>query len=114
MEANCDFSIKIKEKLLSDSLSDSLSNSLSDSLSNLPSYLTYSFRIGYNNDHYILSSIKNFFNISVNIRRKNKTFFYLEIYKIEDLKKIINHCKLYPLLGEKSQSLDKFINIFHK
>jgi cytochrome c oxidase subunit 1 len=76
--------------------------------------LSYSFSIGQNNDYYLLNSIKDFFNLSVNVKNPNKTFYSVETYKKETLKKIINHCELYPLLGEKSKSLDKFIKVFYK
>lgn len=111
MEANAGFSIKIKEN---NYLPRTLLHDLSNSLFSVPSYLTYSFTIGYHNDYYILNSIKAFFNIRVKIRNKNKTFYYLETYKTEDLNLIISHCNIYPLLGQKSVLLDKFVKVFHK
>jgi hypothetical protein len=74
----------------------------------------HSFSIGQKNDYYLLNSIKNFFNLSNNIGNPYKTFYSVETYKKEILNKIISHCILYPLLGEKSKSLDKFIKVFHK
>lgn len=108
MEANGGFSIKIKAN---NSLSHTLAQILSGSLADLPKYLnytfSYSFSIGHHNDYYLLNSIKTYFNFEVKIRNKDKTYYFLETYKKEDLNKIISHCKLYPLLGDKSKSLDK-------
>lgn len=75
-----------------------------------------SFYIGKFDDYYLLISIKNFLNFSVKVKKKNsrKTFYYLESYKKETLKNIINHCISYPLLGEKYKSLDNFIKYINK
>ena len=76
-----------------------------------------SFYIGKSDDYYLLISIKNFLNFSVKVKKKNsrKTYFYyLESYKKETLKNIINHCVSYPLLGEKYKSLDNFIKYINK
>lgn len=73
-----------------------------------------SFSIGQNDDYYLLDYIKVFFNLSVMVRNPYKNFFLLESYKKETLKRIINHCTNYPLLGEKSQSLNKFVKVFQK
>ena len=74
----------------------------------------HSFSIGQNDDYYLLENIKVFFNLSVRVRNPYKKFFLLESYKKETLNRIINHCTNYPLLGEKSQSLGKFIKVFQK
>lgn len=74
----------------------------------------HSFSIGQNDDSYLLYAIKNFFNISNMVRNKKKNFYLLEIYKIETLDKIINHCISNPLLGEKSPLLSKFIKVLKK
>ena len=74
----------------------------------------HSFSIGQNEDFYLLDNIKLFFNLSVMIKNPYKKFFVLESYKKETLNRIINHCTNYPLLGEKSQSLEKFIKAFQK
>ena len=74
----------------------------------------HSFSIGQNEDFYLLDNIKRFFNISVIVRNPYNRFFILESYKKETLNRIISHCTNYPLLGEKSQSLEKFIKAFHK
>lgn len=65
----------------------------------------YSFLIKHN-DYYLLESIKKFFNLSVKIRKSNKTFYYIETYKKESLNLIINHCRSYPLLDENTNNLD--------
>ena len=48
------------------------------------------------------------------VRNPYKSFYLLEAYKKESLNKIISHCINYPLLGEKSLSLIKFIKVFQK
>ena len=68
-----------------------------------------SFSIGQNDDYYLIDSIKSFFNIDNKIRNPYDKFYFLEIYKKEKLKFIINHFLCYPLLGEKSKSIQKFI-----
>lgn len=76
-----------------------------------------SFYIGKLDDYYLLNSIKNYFDFTVKIRKKNsnvKSFYYLESYKIETFHNIMNHCKSYPLLGEKSKSFDDFVKIIKK
>jgi len=74
----------------------------------------HSFSIRQNDDYYILQTIKSYFNLSVMIRNLNKNCYNLETYKKENLSSIINHCTKYPLLGHKSQTLDKFIKVFQK
>ena len=69
----------------------------------------HSFSIGQNDDNYLIQTIKLFFNLSVLVRNPNKRFFSLETYNKQTLNTIIKHCTHYPLLGYKSQSLDKFI-----
>jgi hypothetical protein len=72
----------------------------------------HSFSISQKNDFYLLNAIKNFFKINNLVRNPSKDFYLIEIYKKETLNKIIKHCINYPLLGEKSQSLLKFIKVF--
>jgi len=74
----------------------------------------HSFSIGQNNDFYLIDAIKQKFEATNKIRNSYKHFYSLEIYKKEILSKIINHCLNYPLLGEKSISLNKFIKVFNK
>lgn len=73
-----------------------------------------SFSISQNNDFYIINAIKNYFCASNIIRTpyKNKSFYSLEIYKKDILLNIFNHCELYPLLGDKKDSLVNFKKLF--
>ena len=73
-----------------------------------------SFSIGQNDDYYMLQYIKTYFNLNVMIRSPKKNFYSLETYNKRTLSTIINHCVKYPLLGNKSQSLKKFIKVFKK
>jgi cytochrome c oxidase subunit 1 len=63
------------------------------------------------NDYYLLKYIKDFFSVTAKIKNSNKIFI-IKIYNKEILNKIISHCLHYPLLGEKLNSLDKFIKMF--
>jgi len=72
------------------------------------------FSISQKDDHFLLHAIKKYFNLSVMVRNPYKSFYLLEAYKKESLNKIISHCINYPLLGEKSLSLIKFIKVFQK
>jgi hypothetical protein len=74
--------------------------------------LNHSFSIKQNLDYSLLEKIKTFFNLGVKVRNVSKNFFLLETYKKESLNNIISHCLNYPLLGEKSQSLDIFTKRF--
>ena len=69
----------------------------------------HSFFIVQNIDFYILQKIKEFFDLRVMVRNPNKKFFIVECFKKESLYKIVKHCTSYPLLGEKSLTLKKFI-----
>jgi len=71
-----------------------------------------SFSIGQNDDLYLISTIKEFFEASNKIRLTKTNFYSLEIYKKEILSKIIEHLKIYPLLGEKAESSRKFNQAF--
>jgi hypothetical protein len=72
----------------------------------------HSFSISQNNDKYLLEAIKNHFTINNKIRKINDKFWFIEVYRKLALKKIINHCINYPLLGEKKLSLTKFRDLF--
>ena len=76
----------------------------------------HSFSIGQNDDIYLIKTIKEYFKVTNKVKNSNLKGrnFYLEIYKKEVLLKIINHCKKYPLLGEKHESLKKFIKELNK
>lgn len=69
------------------------------------------FSIGQKNDFYIMQAIKAHFDLSVMVRKPYKNFYALETCKKETLSRIIDHCSDYPLLGEKSQSLKRFIKV---
>lgn len=71
-------------------------------------YNIKSFSIGQNNDLYLIEYIKNKFNADNKIQLKKNNFYLIEIYKLENLLLIINHCNNYPLLGEKLISFLKF------
>lgn len=68
----------------------------------------HSFSIGQNDDVYLIEAIKHYFEITNKVRNPNGKFYFLEVYKKEALLKIITHCRNYPLLGEKLESLKKF------
>ena len=68
----------------------------------------HSFSIGQNDDIYLIEAIKQYFEVTNQIRNPYGKFYSLEVYKKETLLKIINHCISYPLLGEKLESLNKF------
>jgi cytochrome c oxidase subunit 1 len=70
-----------------------------------------SFSIGQNNDYYLLNNIKDYFYINVKLKNKND-YYVVETYKKVNIENIINHCNHYPLLGEKAQTLNKFIKMF--
>lgn len=68
----------------------------------------HSFSIGQNDDLYLIKAIKQHFGITNKIRNPYIKFYSIETYKKEILSKIITHCNNYLLLGEKSESLNKF------
>lgn len=72
----------------------------------------HSFSIGQNDDIYLINAIKNFFEVSNIVRNPYRKFYSIEVYKKEVLFKIITHCTNYPLLGEKRESLQKFLQQF--
>ncbi len=67
----------------------------------------HSFSIGQNDDLYLINAIKQYFEVTNQIRNPYGKFYSLEVYKKEVLLKIIGHCTSYPLLGEKLESLKK-------
>jgi LAGLIDADG endonuclease len=69
---------------------------------------TSSFSIGQNDDKYLINAIRTHFNIQNLIRNPNKTFWFIETYRISTLHNIIQHFTVYPLLGEKKVSFTKF------
>lgn len=68
----------------------------------------HSFSIGQNDDLYLMNAIKQSLGTTNTVRNPHRNFYFLEIYKKETLKKIINHFNNYPLLGEKAESFQKF------
>lgn len=74
----------------------------------------HSFSIGQDNDLFLLEFIKNYFKATNNIKKINKSFYLLKIYKKSVLINIINHCNINPLLGFKYQSYSSFSNVFIK
>lgn len=70
---------------------------------------TNSFSIGQNDDYYLIEGIKQYFNATNTVRNTYKNFYIIEIYKKSVLNNIITHCNNYPLLGEKKESLIKFL-----
>jgi autonomous glycyl radical cofactor GrcA len=71
----------------------------------------HSFSIVQNHDLYLMNGIKQYLEAKNKIRNPHGKFYSIEIYRKETLKKIINHCKEYPLLGEKAESLKNFNQI---
>lgn len=67
----------------------------------------HSFSIGQNDDLYLINAIKQFLGATNIVRNPKSNFYFIEIYKKEILKTIINHFNNYPLLGEKAESLQK-------
>jgi hypothetical protein len=77
-----------------------------------------SFSIGQDGDRYIIQAIKDYFNLNVGVSQSvinpYKDFYSIETYSKISLAKVIKHCTIYPLLGNKSQLLDNFINLSKK
>jgi hypothetical protein len=71
----------------------------------------HSFSIGQNDDLYILEAIKSFFHLKTNVRNPQKNFYLIETYSKDTLNKVITHCTMFPLLGEKAKSLNIFIQV---
>jgi len=67
----------------------------------------HSFSIGQNDDIYLIHAIKQYFEVNNKVINPYGKFFSLEVYKKEALLKIITHFSNYPLLGQKSESLNK-------
>jgi hypothetical protein len=72
----------------------------------------HSFSIGQKYDYYLINAIKQLFGVSNMVRKPYPNFYSLEIYKKETLKNIIIHFNNYPLLGEKAESFQIFIQKF--
>lgn len=72
--------------------------------------LTSSFSVGQKFDSDILHSIRIYLETAanVNLRKSEPNFYYFETYNRASLLKIIQHCQLYPLLGEKAVQFAPF------
>lgn len=68
----------------------------------------HSFSIGQNNDKYLIDSIRMHFQIQSLTRNTTKNFWVLETYRKVTLFNIIKHFTIYPLLGQKVISFNKF------
>jgi LAGLIDADG endonuclease len=66
------------------------------------------FSIGQKDDYYLINAIKQYLGASNAVRNTYSNFYFLEIYKKETLKNIINNFNNYPLLGEKAESFQIF------
>lgn len=60
------------------------------------------------NDIYLINVIKEYINATNIVRNPSRNFYFIEIYKKETLRFIINHIKIYPLLGEKAESFHEW------
>lgn len=69
---------------------------------------TCSFSIGQKDDFFLLDKIRTHFGIQSRIQNLEKTFWFLETYRIATLHKLVEHFNKYPLLGEKAISFNKF------
>lgn len=67
----------------------------------------HSFSIAQKNEMKLIEYIKTFFEIQSKVRLVKGDIWHLETYRKSTLLNIINHCYIYPLLGEKSLSFDK-------
>jgi LAGLIDADG endonuclease/Cytochrome C and Quinol oxidase polypeptide I len=70
----------------------------------------HSFSLAQKDEIILLEYIKNYFNIKSNIRCQKNNIWIIETYRKSSLYSIIDHCKTYPLLGEKLISLKNFEN----
>lgn len=60
-------------------------------------------------DKCLIDNIKNYFEIRSKVRCCNRNYILsIETYRTITLIKVINHCNLYPLLGEKKILLKNF------
>lgn len=73
----------------------------------------HSFSIGQKDDKYLIEFIKKIFNIQSQVRNPVNKFWVVETYRKSTLIDILNHCKTYPLLGEKILSLKKLESSFY-
>lgn len=78
--------------------------------------LTASFSIGQKFDSYLLHSIRIYLQATanVNLRKDEADFYYFETYSRASLLKVIEHCTLYPLLGEKVVQFTAFTSFIQR
>lgn len=69
---------------------------------------SHSFSIGQNDDIYLINLIKEYLKTTNIVINPKSRFYLLEVYKKETLNFLINHIKIYPLLGEKAESFHKW------
>lgn len=69
-----------------------------------------SFSINQSYDQDLLKAIQSYLATAatVRLRRGAASFYYLETYKRSSLLQIIEHCRQYPLLGEKNIQFQRF------
>ena len=72
----------------------------------------HSFSIEQKDDKYILEYIKHHFKITNEIRSLNNQLFLIEVYRKSILLDVIKHFDLFPLLGDKQTSFNKFKHLF--
>lgn len=62
-------------------------------------------------DSDLLEAIRVFLGTEARVNRRtgHEDFFYLETYNRASLTRIIEHCRTFPLLGEKAIQLKAFI-----
>jgi LAGLIDADG endonuclease len=68
----------------------------------------HSFSISQKNEKDLLEYIKNYFYVKSTIRSPKNNFWILETYRRSSLNNVIEHCSIYPLLGEKLISFQNF------
>ena len=71
-----------------------------------------SFSVGQKYDRYLLAEICNYFNLKCSVSQI-ENFYSIETYSKESLNFLINHIRIYPLMGEKSINFIKFLNIYN-
>lgn len=67
-----------------------------------------SFSIGQKNDRYLIEALRVAFAGVNQVRAVKGNFFHWQVYRRESLARIRDHCRHYPLLGEKSLSAERF------
>lgn len=77
-------------------------------------HTNHSFRIGQKKDDFLLSYLKEYFQIKAQIRSPKTDFWVLETYRRDVFVKMAHHFQNYPLLGAKAQSFEKFMKTLKK